>query len=309
LYELNIERLAAALAAEMGLRSSFQDPGFPNPRPIGTAGANANRRSAWLVVADSPEDLALNLCNWTPSAPCQAVLFAFTPMWSRQTEALLQPRGVSLAAICDCVELAENGRLRARVEFDELCKSSSEMALRPNVFTYRNGGWKIVYLGVECNPSDALGLHYLRKLLGQPDTPIDASLLRGDPSTLVAAAPDSRQLVVDPPATKNLRRRLQELSGERDRATALNDPGLLRSLDKESESIESELRRTLGLAGRAREMQGGKQRPEKGVVNAIQRAIRSIKQVHQSLGTHLENSVTTGKSCQYRPEVEVDWRT
>jgi hypothetical protein len=309
LYGLCVEGLAAALATAFGLEPSYQDGGSPNPRPIGTAGAGSTRRSAWLLVGDNAKDLAVPLCDWALSSPKQAVLFTFTPTsWSRPIEALLQQQRVSLAAICDCVELAEGGKLQVRVPFDELI-SSSDASRRPNVFAFRNGGWKIVYSGVECNPRDAVGLHYLRKLLAQPNTPIDASLLRDGHSALVAAAPDSRQVFLDSAAKKSLRDRLFKLSGERDRANALNDPVLLRSLDDEFESIQSELRRTVGLAGRPREMQGGKSRPEKGVVNAIQRAIRSIKQVHLPLGTHLENSVTTGKSCQYCPEVDADWQT
>jgi hypothetical protein len=62
-----------------------------------------------------------------------------------------------------------------------------------------------------------------------------------------------------------------------------------------------------GLGGRVRRLGDPAERARTTVTARIRDTLRRIDTVHPALGAHLRATVSTGRSCVYRPEPPVRW--
>ena len=78
----------------------------------------------------------------------------------------------------------------------------------------------------------------------------------------------------------------------------------------EMDALLRELKRAVGLGGRDRPTGSDAERARINVARSLRRAIAAITVQAPLLGTHLEESVRTGRQCLYLPEpsVALSWR-
>ena len=145
-------------------------------------------------------------------------------------------------------------------------------------------------------------------MLGQPDTEVHvtelvtategAAPLDRDRLSLPSA---SAEPVLDERAQAAYRKRVTDLQADIDEADAANDIERAARAREELDFLLAELTATAGLGGRSRSMTGDTERARKAVTWRIRDALRRITSAHPELGRHLQDSITTGTFCSYRP--------
>lgn len=158
----------------------------------------------------------------------------------------------------------------------------------------RDGGtWTLRHRTGSATVTASVGLDHLLWLLARPGTVVDVADLDPlvDGSLPQVAAVDS---TLDAAARRQYRQRLDELDAR---------PAL--TADDESEAAF--LRRELSGATHVTSTSAELERLRVRVTKAIRRALNHIAQCSPSLGAHLREAVTTGRSCSYQPADGEAW--
>lgn len=163
--------------------------------------------------------------------------------------------------------------------------------------------WVVEQAGRVLRCRSAVGMEMLARLLREPGREFSALELRG--SELVGS--DSGEML-DAQATQTYRDRAAELRESIDQAEQMNDVGRAARAREELEQLEQELRRAIGLGGRARRAGATYERARISVTKAIRAALRKIGEQDPELGAHLERSVKTGQVCVFSPDPTADVR-
>ncbi|MFD4115837.1 ATP-binding protein [Streptomyces niveus] len=168
--------------------------------------------------------------------------------------------------------------------------------------------WALAFGGRAVHVPDAKGLRDLHTLLSRPGTDFPAvRLLAPDGGeTAVAARAMGGDPVLDERAKAEYRRRLDQLDQEIDRAGELGDDARAAAYDGERQALLDELRTAAGLGGRTRRLGDEAERARKTVTARIRDTLRKLDALHPELAAHLRQSVTTGSTCAYRPELADD---
>lgn len=168
--------------------------------------------------------------------------------------------------------------------------------------------WALAFGGRAVHVPDAKGLRDLHTLLSRPGTDFPAvRLLAPDGGeTAVAARAMGGDPVLDERAKAEYRRRLDQLDQEIDRAGELGDDARAAAYDRERQALLDELRTAAGLGGRTRRLGDEAERARKTVTARIRDTLRKLDALHPELAAHLRQSVTTGSTCAYRPELADD---
>ncbi|GAA0391720.1 LuxR family transcriptional regulator [Acrocarpospora corrugata] len=203
--------------------------------------------------------------------------------------------------------VAQARRMRREADAD----TGAVSAPKPSgVFRMESGVWSLGFGGLTVHMPDAKGLRDLYYLLGSPGGDIPAVRLL-DPEggeVVVAARRLGGDAVLDEEAKTRFRRRLTQLDDEIDRATELGDDRRAIAFDRERQALLSELRAAAGLAGRDRRLGDEAERARKTVTARIRDTLRKLDERHPELAVHLRSAVSTGATCRYQPEREIDWR-
>lgn len=152
------------------------------------------------------------------------------------------------------------------------------------------------------------GLEHLQLLLANPGKDISALLLETGGEQRAA---ESGIEVLDSEATRAYRSRLRRIDEALDAADRQGDAEAATVLQAEREAIASELRRAVGLGGRARRTSDEAERARVNVTRNLRRAIEKIASVAPRAAVHLGTSVKTGATCRYEPTAggPASWRT
>jgi hypothetical protein len=161
--------------------------------------------------------------------------------------------------------------------------------------------WTLAYATTTVRSKDSKGLRDLAMLLANPGVEIRATVLAG---TLDL---DTSDEVLDRRARDEIAARLRALESELARADERGDQAASARAGAERDALVDELRGATGLAGRSRRLGDPAERARKAVSARLHDAIVRIEQLHPGLGRHLRESVVTGRSCRYQPEVETRW--
>jgi tetratricopeptide (TPR) repeat protein len=161
--------------------------------------------------------------------------------------------------------------------------------------------WTLEYAGRSAHLPDSKGLRDLATLVSAPGEEIAATALVSE-----APVPGSDE-VLDERARSAYRARLEALDAELDRAALRDRRDAVAQLTAEREALIAELSRAYGLGGRARRLGDLGERARTTVTARIRDTLRKIEQVHPELGVHLRESVSTGRSCSYRPPTPTRW--
>jgi hypothetical protein len=170
------------------------------------------------------------------------------------------------------------------------------------VFRRDHDVWTLSFAGATITLPDAKGLRDIATLIAAPGVEISAAELAGLP----AAGADP---VLDDTARAAYKARLAELDDALDKALdrAGAGAGEADRLEREREALIAELAHAAGLGGRARRLGDPGERARSAVTARIRDTIRRIAERHPALGAHLQQAVTTGRGCSYRPAEPVRW--
>ena len=175
--------------------------------------------------------------------------------------------------------------------------------------------WSVSYADKVTRLRDSKGMRVLAELLmtpGRPHPALDLERLgaRGDDATVRAAAAGSAGELLDDTARREYRVRLGELDEDIEAAQRLGKAAEAGALREEKHFITGELRRALGLGGRARVAGSTAERARLNVTRAVRTALRHIAAANPALAEHLEATVRTGTVCIYTPDPRspISWR-
>jgi pimeloyl-ACP methyl ester carboxylesterase len=187
-----------------------------------------------------------------------------------------------------------------------LCGSAPRPAAsQPDTFRRTGAVWQVIFAGQSAFVAHTKGMSDLAVLLGHPGADVLAlELQQGVGQALEDAA---AQPVLDDRALGQYRARVRELEQLIGDAERDADLGALERLRNEWEAVTSELGAATGLGGRQRHLADPAERARKAVTARIRQALGQIRDVHPALADHLEGSVSTGRSCGYRPAPPVMW--
>jgi len=173
-----------------------------------------------------------------------------------------------------------------------------------------------------------VGFHHLQMLLENPGTSFSAAEL--DYAVSRKTKPDIRASVssgedpaedgvtmlgqsdagpaIDDDTIRTCHLRIQEI--DEDLAKVGNDLAKKGKLESEKDSIIQYLKNARGKDGRVRKMLDERNRVRNRVCNAIQRAIKKIKQYDKPLSEHLKRPILSlGHSISYIPRTGLSWST
>lgn len=177
-------------------------------------------------------------------------------------------------------------------------------------FRWDGAVWSLGFAGRTVHVPDAKGLRDLHFLLNQPGRDVPAVELL-DPqggAVVVAARRMGGDPILDEEAKAQYRRRLAQLDEEIDRVTERGDDRRAIEYDRERQALLDELRTAAGLAGRSRRLGDEAERARKTVTARIRDTLRKLDEHQPDLGAHLRATVSTGTTCRYQPDQEIDWK-
>jgi tetratricopeptide (TPR) repeat protein len=198
-----------------------------------------------------------------------------------------------------------------------------------NTFCLQGEYWTIVFQGRTKRLRNTKGLEYIAILLANPDCEFHAvnlasrAMLQGDiddPEEILAAhyaetgmrigrdLGDAGQ-ALDGAAKGAYRARISELRRELDKAKESNDFDRGVRLESELDTIESELRRAVGLRGRGRSDNSVAERARVNVTRTIRTALEKIAKNDAELGIVLSRAIRTGTFCCYAPDPDAAYQS
>ena len=169
-------------------------------------------------------------------------------------------------------------------------------------FLQKGEMWELIYQNKKVILKGAKGYHDIVSLLSAPEKEIHCAELMGTTLPNEQSTP-----LLDKKAKTQYQNRIRELQSEIAEAEAMNNSALVSSLREEYDSLLDHLSRSLGLAGKPREVGSSVEKARSAVTWRIRTAIKKINEVHPAFAKHLSNSIQTGTFCSYRPEVAIDW--
>ncbi|MBA1145905.1 hypothetical protein H0Z60_02420 [Ectothiorhodospiraceae bacterium WFHF3C12] len=178
----------------------------------------------------------------------------------------------------------------------------------------------ITYGGRTVLLRDLKGMRYLQRLLSEPGrefhvldlvTVERGALPTGSASESLHLGAERGLEVFDSRAREAYRERLAEVEEDIAEAEANNDFERASLARTDREFLVEELRRGVGLNGRARTIGGGVERARTSATRSLRYALDRIAQHHPQLAEHLGRTVRTGAYFAYEPDprVPIEWET
>ncbi len=174
--------------------------------------------------------------------------------------------------------------------------------------------WSVTWRGETKTLNHYVGLTYIAQLLANPGREIGALDLlssfnsRDDHTTLdqdaelaVAGAEGSEE-VIDQSARQQYQTQIAALHAKK------RSLGLSFEEQAEFVNLQKELRRAIGLGGKARRVAGPQERARSNISKAIGRVESSLAEVMPSLAMHLQRCIRRGAVFVYAPDEPVHWR-
>jgi pimeloyl-ACP methyl ester carboxylesterase len=190
---------------------------------------------------------------------------------------------------------------------ESLAPAAPELRTDENQFAREGEVWSIAFAGRRCHLKHARGLTDLSLLLSRPGAEIFAGHLMDGPDAL-ASAPAPTDPVLDERARADVRNRLQQLDRAIADAEESADAAAAERAQGERDALLRELRSATGLGGRRRALVDPVERARKAVSGRIRDSIEKIRGALPELARHLDDSITTGSFCAYRPPCPTHWR-
>lgn len=177
---------------------------------------------------------------------------------------------------------------------------------RINALILCGNGWTIRYKGKQVLMPNLVGLHYIHKLIAQRPNSVSAIDLVGFPSV----QRDRSQELMDSCTEKRIKERLIEIGDERKEVQASGNTKRLEELDAEVAKLDEYVQQCTGRAGKPRGFSSPDEKARGRVRKAIAGAISGIREVHQALADHLDDSIKdkSGMYPRYEPDEVSTWQ-
>jgi hypothetical protein len=323
-WRVNLTGLAGVLGHLLGCREAPDELVASRLWRLGTTELAGESRDAFLVRG--------------PAWPNAAETLRLEQRLSHSASSLLltlveiiadPPTGTSVVPLTRVLSLAHNGLSLDLSYIDAVLVSQAERSVGASyIFRKQGEYWTIVYEGRLLLLKDALGLGYIRHLLGRPGESIHVldlvSSIRPpspgrramyaqmsqdqlDEEGLTVQERDDLGPALDPHAKAAYRQRLTDIEEDIAEAERNNDVGALGRLKEERDSIVAELERAFGLRGRARAVSSSAERARSAVGQAVSSALRKMSEADVTLGRFLSKAIERGTFCSYTPERPVPW--
>jgi hypothetical protein len=146
----------------------------------------------------------------------------------------------------------------------------------------------------------SVGMTHLAALLANPGQEITATDLAAG-SVQPDTGPPAAQPVLDGPAGRAYKNRLEQLDAEIDELEANHQRQQAQARRAERDWLVAELASATGLGGRARGFTGSEERARTAVGKAIRRAVERVAIADPVIGDELRATVRTGTRCSYAP--------
>ena len=228
---------------------------------------------------------------------------------------------LELDAACRAFE-ALNAGFWAEMARERLPTTPARQAASPEHCVFRREGdmRTVTYGGTTVHLRDLKGMRYLERLLTAPGREFHVldlvsvergALTIGTPREDLGVATPCGLEVFDSKAREAYRQRLAETEEDIEEAEANNDLHRAELARADRQFLVDELRRGVGLNGRARSVGGGVERARTSTTRSLRYALERIARHHANLGEHLERTIRTGTYIAYEPDprAPVDWTT
>ena len=174
--------------------------------------------------------------------------------------------------------------------------------------------WSVTWRGETKTLNHYVGLTYIAQLLANPGREIGALDLlssfnsRDDHTTfdqdaeLSVVGAEGSEEVVDQSARQQYQTQIAALHAKK------RSHGLSEEEQAELVNLQNELRRVIGLGGKARRVAGPQERARTNISKAIGRVESSLAEVMPSLAMHIQRCIRRGAVFVYAPDEPVHWR-
>lgn len=173
--------------------------------------------------------------------------------------------------------------------------------MRTGTWKVNGDFWDVGIDGRVASVRASKGIEDIAELLAQQGRPVSVA----DLADIVVEHDTGPAL--DATARRAVEARVRELQHTIEEAEAANDLGSLAVASDEMDLLIDEMSKALGLSGRDRPQHDAVERARSTVTARIRAAIKRLYDTDRRLATHLQNSVSTGRLCEYRPDQPVEW--
>jgi hypothetical protein len=180
---------------------------------------------------------------------------------------------------------------------------------RPSDYRFRLDGdvRRVTFAGHSASVRERIGYAYIEHLLRRPLQCVTAielrSAVQGRDRLLFTGSCGTR---VTTETLVDLKRACLELQEERDEARERGDARRQEELELELARLTDEVRRLVGKTGKPRRVDDA-ERTRIAVTKAIARARWALGRLLPDLKTYLEQAISTGAVCMYRPRERLPW--
>jgi hypothetical protein len=240
----------------------------------------------------------------------------------------LKHKGVTYQAMEHFLEYLDNDFVLSGMAVNPETHSPVNNIQANNIFRRGAGQWEVRFKGGKIFPvPDLLGASYLNQLLSKPGevqtafnvicgATIDTSsrfislheAIESGFNITKNETPSGFQEALDWQAIKEYRSEILKLKEQESGLIEENNTTELVQVQNDIERIEQELKRSLGLGGKAKNLDKKPKNYADKLRNSIKRVIGAIKERNEPLAEHLEQNIGYGNNPIYR-STEIKWET
>ena len=196
-----------------------------------------------------------------------------------------------------------------------------------NIFCKQGDLWALVFDGKYTGIKHCRGMHYLERLLKQPNKSIHcldliAAVTPPEKRGMVisdeeiesfssqghVSAPENAIEIFDRETQNNVKKEMSRLQAARERAIEFEDVDKITKIDDELSNLARYFNSGSDIKGSIKKVGGTTEKARISVKKAIETAVKRIEADNKELAKYLRSTIKTGFECTYSPETDVPWQ-